>query len=102
MKELLRVGFDKNGEIDFSISGVAELSYEQMKVFREMLIVAIGVAEDVWKRNQAIEPAEESANIDKITNTILEQDWYPAKLGHAPAMILASKLDKIIKEKGVH
>jgi hypothetical protein len=41
---LLQVGYYK-GEMDFGVRGtVAKLTYEQMREFREMTIVAIGQA----------------------------------------------------------
>lgn len=47
-KNILTVGWHK-GEMDFGINGsITELSYEQMKSFREMLMVAIGQAERMW------------------------------------------------------
>lgn len=55
-QSLISVGYHK-GEMDFGVSGlVGELSLEKMKELREMIVVAIGVAEDMWKRNR---PREE-------------------------------------------
>ena len=52
-ESLLQVGYDKNGEMDFGILGtVGSLSNKQIKEFREMIIVAIWCAEDMWRRNQ--------------------------------------------------
>ena len=46
------VGMNK-GEIDFSVSGlVGDLSYEQMKNLREMVVVGIGVMEQMWRDQQ--------------------------------------------------
>lgn len=43
------VGLHK-GEMDFGISGaVCELSYEEMSRLREMIVVAIGVCESMWR-----------------------------------------------------
>ena len=59
--ELFQVGWHK-GECDFGVSAVfTELSYEQMKEWREMVVVAIGVAEDIWRRAQEEKP-ENRAN----------------------------------------
>lgn len=52
-KPLIEIGYDRNGEMDFGVLGtVGELSHKQMKEFREMIVVAIGTAEDMWRRNQ--------------------------------------------------
>ena len=49
----LSVGMHK-GEMDFGVNGsVAELSQEKMQEFRAMTMVAIGIAEDMWRRAQA-------------------------------------------------
>jgi len=51
-KTLLEVGYHKH-EMDFGISGaVCNLSLKQLKEFREMIIVAIWQAEDMWRREQ--------------------------------------------------
>lgn len=48
----LTVGYHK-GEMDFGVNGsIRDLSYEEMKSFREMIVVAIGTAEDMWRREQ--------------------------------------------------
>jgi hypothetical protein len=40
------------GEMDFGVSGVVkDLSYEEMKSLREMIVVGIGVMEEMWRRN---------------------------------------------------
>jgi len=53
MKSLLEVGYNKHGEMDFGITcTVGELSLEELKKFREMIVVAIWCAEDMWRRNQ--------------------------------------------------
>lgn len=50
MKNLISIGYEK-GEMDFSISGlVGELSLEEMGKLREMTMVAIGIAEDMFRR----------------------------------------------------
>jgi len=49
---ILTVG-KKKGEMDFGIRAtIQDLSYEEMNEFRAMLIVAIGTAEDMWRRAQ--------------------------------------------------
>lgn len=46
------IGMHK-GEIDFGISGaVCDLSYEQMRNLREMIVVGIGVCESMWRLAQ--------------------------------------------------
>ena len=55
MKEnnLLTVGYHK-GEMDFGINcSIDELTYEEMKNFREMVCVAIGQAEQMWRRKSS-------------------------------------------------
>lgn len=43
----------KEGEFDFGVNGsIANLSYEQMNNLRAMTMVAIGTAEDMWRRAQ--------------------------------------------------
>lgn len=52
LEEILTVGF-KKGEATHSIrSTISELSFEQMNEFRIMTMVAIGVAEDMWRRSK--------------------------------------------------
>ena len=59
---ILEVGYDKNGEMDFGVCATVEtLSYKQIKELREMIIVAIWCAEDMWRRNQTEDTAEEEA-----------------------------------------
>lgn len=39
--------------MDFGVRGdLAVLSLEEMNQFRQMLVVAIGTAEDMWRREQ--------------------------------------------------
>ena len=55
MKEqnLLTVGYHK-GEMDFGVNcSIDELTYEQMKDFREMVCVAVGQAEQMWRRKMS-------------------------------------------------
>ena len=52
-RELIAVGYDKNGEVDFGVNcSVINLDYKQMNEIRAMLIVAIGTMEDMWRREQ--------------------------------------------------
>jgi hypothetical protein len=52
--EIITVGFDKNGEADFRIKGtIIDLSLERMNELRSMIPVAIGSAEDMWRRNRS-------------------------------------------------
>lgn len=52
-KPLIEIGYDKNGELDFGVNcSVGELEIEQLKNLREMIIVAIGVMEEMWRRNK--------------------------------------------------
>ena len=48
---LITIGFDKNGEGEFGISCcMADLTLRQMNELREIIPVAIYVAEDMWHR----------------------------------------------------
>lgn len=50
-KSILEIGYNKYGEEDFGVSGlICDLSFEQMNKFRAMAMVAIGTAEDMWRR----------------------------------------------------
>jgi len=45
--------------MDFGVNGsVAELSLEELRKMREMIIVAIWCAEDMWRRNQKDDTAQ--------------------------------------------
>lgn len=49
MHDLLKIGFDKNGEIDFLASArITKLTKEQMQEFRAMIPVAISVCEQLY------------------------------------------------------
>lgn len=49
-ENILTIG-KRKGDWDFSIRAtIQELSYEEMKEFRSMVIVAIGTMEDMWRR----------------------------------------------------
>jgi hypothetical protein len=52
-KPLITIGFDKNGEADFGIrDDLSELSLEKFNELRQIIPVAIYVAEDGWHREQ--------------------------------------------------
>lgn len=72
MNNLLSVGFDK-GEMDFAINGeVQYLTPEIMQEFRAMTMVAIGVAEETWRRYQAmvVNPASAAKEIKSTPPTV--------------------------------
>jgi len=49
----ISVGYHK-GEMDFSISAeVQDLDHSEMNDLRQMIVVAIGTMEDMWRREQA-------------------------------------------------
>ena len=51
MKNLITIGFDSDGEANFSVNGsILELSFEEMNELRTMIVVAIGTAEGMWRR----------------------------------------------------
>lgn len=48
-RTLITIGFDKNGEADFGVSGQAmDLSMREMQQVRAMIPVAIKVFENTW------------------------------------------------------
>ena len=50
-KPLFEIGYNKNVELDFGIKAtVGGLSLEELNKFRSMIIVAIGISEDMWRR----------------------------------------------------
>ncbi len=54
-REIITIGFDKNGEADFGIrADIEQLSLEELKELREIIIVAIYIAEDMWRRSHPI------------------------------------------------
>ena len=62
-KEILTVGFDKNGEADFGVGmSVCELTFAQMKELRAMIPVAIGVLENIWRDAQMRKPENMAAD----------------------------------------
>lgn len=51
---IIEIGTNKDGEMDFSVSGnILGLTLEQMNELRVMIVVAIGTAEDMWRREQS-------------------------------------------------
>jgi len=59
---LFAVGYNKHGEVDFAVSGlVPSLSYEEMRKAREMIVVGIGVFEDMWRRNRPMPSTEKKS-----------------------------------------
>lgn len=65
-KPIISIGFDKNGDADFRVAGdIGDLTLERMKELRAMIPVAIGTAEDVFRRAKALEnPAGQVKNVD--------------------------------------
>jgi len=64
MKEpvLFSVGYRK-GEMDFGVNAsIKDLTREEIKEFRNMLVVGIGTAEDMWRRGN--EPTAEESQIN--------------------------------------
>lgn len=62
-KQLLEIGYDKNGELDFGVSClVGELTIEKLKELREMIVVTIYVAEDMWRRKEGNKTQSQTAN----------------------------------------
>lgn len=48
---LITIGFDKNGEAEFGISGeICALDYKRMQELRAMIPVAIAQGEQMWMR----------------------------------------------------
>lgn len=63
---LFAVGWHK-GEMDFSVrASVQSLSYENMRSLREMIVVGIGVMEQMWGDARAKEQAaQQDFNVPK-------------------------------------
>lgn len=60
--DIFTVGFDKNGEAEFSVRAtVFDLTYEQMKELRAMIPVAIGQMERMWFDEQMRKPENQAA-----------------------------------------
>jgi len=54
------VGLHK-GEMDFGVSGsVIDLSHEEMRRLREMIVVGIGVLEQTWRHANQPMPCQEN------------------------------------------
>lgn len=63
-RPIFTVGYHKS-EMDFGVNcEIENLSYEQMRKFREILIVGIGVAEKMWQDSRQRLP-ENQAYQDK-------------------------------------
>jgi hypothetical protein len=63
-ENILTVGWNK-GEVDFSVRAtIQDLSHSQMTEFRVMCMVAIGIAEDMYRRSK-----EKSDDRIEKTNT---------------------------------
>lgn len=59
-KPIIEIGYNK-GEIDFGISGlILSLNFTQMQELRAMIIVAIGTAEDMWRKRQELPTVTET------------------------------------------
>lgn len=56
----------KKGEMDFGVSGaIYDLSYEEMRKLREMIVVGIGVCESMWRQAQEKkDPAQQRRTYD--------------------------------------
>lgn len=51
-KTIIQIGFDKDGDADFTISGeIGNLSLDQMNSLRKILVVGIGISEDMFRRS---------------------------------------------------
>ena len=66
-KNIITIGWHK-GELDFGISGeILSLDLEQMNKLREMIVVAIGTAENMWRRErEKLHSAKSNSQSDKI------------------------------------
>lgn len=64
--DIITIGFNKNGEADFRVSAtIAELSVDRMNDLRSMITVAIGTAEDMWRREQE---SQDAATAKELSN----------------------------------
>jgi len=52
MKTYLKIIEDKNGEIDFAVSGIEAWDYEKQKEIRSTIVTAMYVLEDSWRRER--------------------------------------------------
>lgn len=59
--DLLTVGFDKNGSMDFGVRcSICDLSYKEMTELRAMIVVAIGTMEEMWRAEQMRKPENQA------------------------------------------
>ena len=75
-KPLITIGFDKNGEADFGIlSSIQDLSLEKMNQLRQIIPVAIKVAENMWYDEQTDETSLIGQNLasQDLVNKRLKQ-----------------------------
>ena len=67
-RELITIGFNKDGEADFGIRGdVIDLSLEQMQELRAMIPVAIWCAENIWRQHMGKEDLPQAIPPKSIT-----------------------------------
>ena len=72
-RPLITIGFDNNGEADFGVRGdIQDLTLEKMNQLRQIIPVAIKVAENMWydelmkkPENQAHSSTPPEININK-------------------------------------
>jgi hypothetical protein len=65
-QEIITIGFDKDGEADFAISGsLGNLDPNKMNDLRSMIVVAIGTAEEMWRKAH-----EETAQINTAKTNV--------------------------------
>ncbi len=71
-RPLITIGFDKNGEADFGVRGdIQDLTLEEMNQLRQIIPVAIKVAENMWHDEFVKRPENQahSSNPPEITLT---------------------------------
>ena len=60
--DLITIGYHK-GELDFGVNcSIEELSFEQMEDLRAIICVAIGRAENMWRKGHEIPCGEQEKN----------------------------------------
>jgi hypothetical protein len=65
MKNYISIGFDKNGDADFAISGlIHNLNKAEFDELRKMITVAIGTMEAMWRAENG-ESENTKSNTDK-------------------------------------
>ena len=65
MEQIISVGINNKGEIDFSVSAkITELDFVAMQEFRAMIIAAIGTAEIMWRRSEEVKHQKQSSNAE--------------------------------------